>query len=207
MTAPTPDASGNIAAGYYHAEGDAPGTVRYWDGTGWASDPMLPPPGAISAPGGVFSQDRFGGVGIRIGAIVLDGIAFIVTAILVSIPFAEDVSNADNSFEFQINGWAALLGPIAFLALTVALVAATGASPGKLMVGLRITTADGVTPPGYGPAALRSLPWALTLIPFLGIVIWFGIVITSLVTISNDNECRSVFDRISNTRVVLKSRL
>ena len=209
MTTPTPDAAGNIAPGYYYAEGDPPGTVRYWDGTQWTGSPMPSPPGASpAAPNAAgFSQERFGGMGIRIGAILLDGLVFLVVAVLVSLPFADNVSNSDTSFEFQVTGGAVFIGPLVYLALTIVMVATIGASPGKLMVGLRITTADGTTPPGYGPAALRSLPWLPTLIPLLGVVIWLGIVIASLVTISNDAERRSLFDRVANTRVVRKSAL
>ena len=31
-------------SGYYEAQGDPPGTVRYWDGERWTTEPMVPPP-------------------------------------------------------------------------------------------------------------------------------------------------------------------
>lgn len=45
-----------MAAGWYHAEGDPPGTVRYWDGSLWRGEPQpsvsaqpAPPVGAPTA--------------------------------------------------------------------------------------------------------------------------------------------------------------
>ena len=37
-------------AGHYHAEGDPPDTVRYWDGTQWVGDPQPAPSTAVPAP-------------------------------------------------------------------------------------------------------------------------------------------------------------
>lgn len=36
--------------GWYHAEGDPEGTVRYWDGTVWQGEPQLPPAAATANP-------------------------------------------------------------------------------------------------------------------------------------------------------------
>ena len=38
--------------GWYHAEGDAEGTVRYWDGTQWVGGPVSSPSGSAPAAGG-----------------------------------------------------------------------------------------------------------------------------------------------------------
>lgn len=38
-----------MAAGWYHAEGDPPGSVRYWDGSLWRGEPQAPV-GAQPAP-------------------------------------------------------------------------------------------------------------------------------------------------------------
>lgn len=48
MTNDTP----NMPAGWYHAEGDAPGTQRYWDGSSWQGEPQA----VASAAGGAGSM-------------------------------------------------------------------------------------------------------------------------------------------------------
>jgi len=214
MTGPTPDSSGNISPGLYYAEGDPPGTVRQWDGTQWVGGPVPAPPGSATAPpppsgaagaaGAMGAVSNAAGTGVRIGAILIDGLIFGVISALLTIPFLEDTNPDSNSFEFEATGIGTFIGPLIVLGLTILLVATQGGSPGKLMLGLRITMADGTTPIGYGPATMRSLPWVATLIPLLGIVVWFALVITSLVFISNDSERRSVFDRTANTRVIRK---
>jgi uncharacterized RDD family membrane protein YckC len=209
MTGPTPDSSGNIAPGLYRAEGDPPGTVRQWDGTQWVGGPVPAPPGSAAAPppgpgAGLGAAGNFAGTGVRIGAILIDGLIFVVIAILTTLPFLEDTDPDSNSFEFEATGFSSFIGPLVVLALTIFLVATQGGSPGKLMLGLRVTLADGTTPIGYGPAAMRSVPWLPTLIPLLGVLVWLGVVIGSLIMISNDPERRSVFDRVANTRVIRK---
>lgn len=202
MTGPTPDPSGNIAPGLYHAEGDPPGTVRQWDGTQWVGGPVPAPPG--SAGGMAAPPGNFADMGVRFGAMAIDAIVFAVVSVVLTLPFLEDTSTTDNSFEFQVTGFGSIVGPLAVIALWIVMVTVWGGSPGKLMLGLRITTANGTTPPGFGPAAIRALVWVPTLIPLLGIVAWLGIVIASIIFISNDHERRSVFDRAANTRVIRK---
>ena len=209
MTGPTPDHSGNIAPGLYHAEGDPPGTVRQWDGTQWVGAPVPAPPGSAAGPppppgSGMAGTSNFAGTGVRIGAIVIDGILFAIISVLATIPFIEDTNPDSNSWEFEATGIGTFIGPLVVLALTILLVATQGGSPGKLMLGLRVTLPDGTTPVGYGPAVMRVVPWVLTLIPLLGILVWLGVVIASLVFISNDAARRSVFDRVANTRVIRK---
>ncbi len=45
-------------AGHYHAEGDPPDTVRYWDGTQWVGDPMPTPSTAVPAPPAAVAGER-----------------------------------------------------------------------------------------------------------------------------------------------------
>lgn len=43
------DMSTSRGAGWYHAEGDPPGTQRYWDGAAWQGGPQVSPDGALGA--------------------------------------------------------------------------------------------------------------------------------------------------------------
>jgi uncharacterized RDD family membrane protein YckC len=197
MTTPTPDSSGNIAPGLYHAEGDPPGTVRQWDGTQWVGGPVPAPPGAMAAP--LRSKDQFGGVGIRIGASLLDVVISIALALVIGGTAAAgtsiDVGN--------------VIAAVLFIGIQVFLIGQFGGTPGKLIVGLRITEADGTTtPPSWRHAAMRVIPIAiLTSIPVVSFFAGITILVLCLVWVSSDAERRSPYDRIGDTRVVYKNKL
>ena len=92
--------------------------------------------------------------------------------------------------------------------LLVVVTTVYGASPGKLILGLRITEEDGVsTPIEIGMSARRYLPTLVGLIPIVGSLLSIGVAVTNLVFVSNDHERRSVYDRVGNTRVVYANRL
>lgn len=202
--------------GYYYAEGDPVGTVRYWDGTQWTGEPMPPPPAGASIPGAPmagtgFDRDRFGTVGVRIGAALLDLVITIVVALAVALPLvAADVvdSTTDATTGSGVNA-ASIAGALVMMAIQVGLIRQFGGTPGKLILGLRITEADGTTtPPALKTAAMRVIPIAIvTNIPILGFVAGVFVLVMSIVWVNGDTERRSVFDRVGETRVVYQTRL
>jgi uncharacterized RDD family membrane protein YckC len=206
MTTPTPDANGSIPPGYYQAEGDPPGLVRQWDGTQWVGGPIPPPPStAAPAPGIGLPAANTAGIGVRIGAVLIDGLILFILIIAFTIPFAETTTTTDDGFEFSTtNGAGGYIAMFGYLALTVFLVSTKGGSLGKLALGLRVTELDGTTPPAYGPSTMRVVPWALTIIPLLGVLVWLGVAIAGTIMIANDDQRRSVSDRIGSTLVVRK---
>ena len=188
-------------AGYYHAEGDPEGTVRYWDGANWSGEPkpldnqpdlrgsILNP---ISVdPGLSADNSRYGGLGIRIGASAIDT----AIGVVIITPFSTSVF---------LSGLALSL----YWMVVVVMVARLGGSPGKLAVGLRVTKIDGVTsPPGDRESVIRTLPGLLGLIPVVGGLISLGIGLISIRYVATDPQRRSIYDRIGGTRVVYKNRL
>ena len=188
-------------AGYYHAEGDPEGTVRYWDGANWSGEPkpldnqpdlrgsILDP---ISVnPGLSADNSRYGGLGIRIGASAIDT----AIGVIIITPFSTSVF---------LSGLALSL----YWIVLVVMVARLGGSPGKLAVGLRVTKIDGVTsPPGDRESVIRTLPGLLGLIPVVGGLISLGIGLISIRYVATDPQRRSIYDRIGGTRVVYKNRL
>ena len=197
--------------GYYPAQGDPPGTVRYWDGNQWSDEPMEPPPGYTPTPS--FDRDRFGGVGVRIGATVIDGIISLIVMIPVMWSWFRDIldeidagATADE-IDTTVPG-SVIVAILAWTAVNIALIAFAGGTPGKLLTGLRITTEDGVTtPPGLLRAVLRMLPGVVSLLPLVGGLIGLVVTISSLIWVNTDPERRSAYDRIAGTRVVKKSSL
>ena len=197
----------DMPAGHYHAEGDPPETVRYWDGSQWVGDPIpAPPTAAPAAPDATSGHDpRFATLGVRLGAAIIDAIiGLVIVGVLVAVFFG--TSDGDG-FEATASPPAALLIGVIFYVFYLWLVVQFGGTPGKLIVGLRITDEDGSTPVGWRGAFMRSLPGLLGNIPVLGILITLGAAIASLIMISNDPERRSAYDRIGSTRVVRKEYL
>lgn len=194
--------------GYYAAQGDPPGTIRYWDGRQWSPEPMPAPPGwhPDHRPG----DERFATVWIRVGATLIDGLIGLVVSLVYVIPYLVDVfedidAGGDGTgVEVELPAYGYLLG-LALSAVWLLCVAYLGGTPGKLMVGLRVTLADGATtPPGLGPAVLRALPGLAGIIPLLGPFIGLGFAVASVFMVNNDPERRSAYDRIAGTRVVRK---
>ena len=152
--------------------------------------------------------DRFAGLGIRFGAALLDVIV-VVVLVLIVVAIAFGSSDDDGDFEaFASGGEAIVVGVIVWALYSVLLVVQLGGTPGKVMLGLRITEEDGRTPVTYRSAAMRALPGLLSnVIPVVGSLIALAAAIASIVMISNDPERRSAYDRIGSTRVVRKSAL
>ncbi len=196
------------APGHYHAEGDAPGTVRYWDGSQWVGDPMPPPPPAAPPPPpGASAVEtsgvRYGDLGVRFGAAAIDIVIVVILSFVLLLAFFG--TSSDDGIEAYAGGADAVLLSAVLTAAYIGIIVAKAATPGKMLVGLRITEADGetsVTPRG---AVMRSLPYIVGLIPVLGGLIVLGCGIAAIVMISSDSaERRSIYDRIGNTRVVRK---
>jgi uncharacterized RDD family membrane protein YckC len=195
--------------GYYPAQGDPPGTVRYWDGTEWSAEPMPPPPGwdPDRRPG----DERFATVWVRIGATLIDGLISVLISLVFLIDYLidviEDIDAGGDGTAVDLPGATYLLG-IALSVVWMLCVAFLGGTPGKLMVGLRVTLADGrTTPPGLTPAAVRSLPGFAGIVPLIGPLIGVGFAISSVIMVNTDPECRSAYDRLAGTRVVRKRHL
>lgn len=198
--------------GYHHGQGDPPGTVRWWDGTQWVGDPVPAPPGWTPPPK-PRPNLRFGNVGRRIAATMID--AAINAAFLLAVAWDEirslfeQLSDGVPQDEIVADFPPGLyvMGVAIFVVFTL-LVAYAGGTPGKLLLGLRITLEDGATtPPGLGRALLRRVPDAVALLPGVGGVLASAVLIGSLVMVIVDAERRSVFDRIGGTRVVYADRL
>jgi uncharacterized RDD family membrane protein YckC len=108
-------------------------------------------------------------MGRRLGAFLIDVIIMSVIMVLLAVLFlgvpamASDPKNADNSVLFSTAYLAFLLVDfLVFLAYQIALVALRGATPGKMILGMRIVRTENGQVPGWIPAILR---W---LIPFIG---------------------------------------
>jgi uncharacterized RDD family membrane protein YckC len=200
------DQTPSAAPGWYQAPGDPDGTQRYWDGTNWVGGPepisQQAPPTAGSydsagaSPGMTPSGRTLATAGQRIGARLIDTVIVVAIGVfMIAAIVGTDVGDVSAGF---------LLGGIAFgflyEAVTVSLL---GGSPGKLILGLAVVTADtDETPPGWTAGILRWIPGLVSNIPVIGPIIGLVIFIVSLVWLFNDEQRRTVYDRIAKTMVI-----
>lgn len=180
--------------GWYYADGDPPGTMRYWDGAQWVGEPTTQQP-TYATPGG----HQYGGAGIRLGARILDAIIVGIPAVLIALA----VIDADNITSGTNFGFA-IIGLIIGFLYEVGFTATQGATPGKMILGLKVIAEDGTSPPGWNPAIMRWLPGLVNIIPGAGGLLSLVLAIASGVMISNDDQNRSVQDRVGKTFVIKK---
>lgn len=197
----------SIQPGWYAADGDPPGTQRYWDGNQWIGEPQASAatPLAYEQSGGHALADPWE----RIGAAILDWMilfipgAVVIAAVLGFFAAAENSIDDDSGFGFASEltsfGGSLVLGLLSFLwwALWVHF---KGGTPGKLIVGLRVAKADGTTASG-APAFLRAANRLVGIVPFVGLLMWV-VDLASVVMLFADDRHRTVMDLVAGTVVV-----
>ncbi len=192
--------------GWYHAQGDPPGTQRYWDGTQWQGGPQ--------PTGQQFNAGATGGLdlaepGNRFLARLLDTIGYIIVNFILAIPFGVGAVLA-GSDEVSI-GTGILVGLIGLVVLfvnEVILTTKNGGTVGKKILGMKVVNADG-SDIDQPVAIRRASPYiglsVLGLIPVLGAIgglISFVLAVVGLIMLFTDDERRLPWDRIADTRVV-----
>lgn len=151
------------------------------------------------------------GRGRRFVARLIDSVAVMVLGVMALVIWA---STRQEGAEAYLTGPGGGTRAAAFLTWVVviatlfnefALVALTGSSVGKLLVGTKIVTKRGHRI-GAGRAFVRYSPALILLIPVAGDVLGIILVVANVLGVLVDPEQRSAFDRISATRVVLRFR-
>lgn len=189
--------------GWYHADGDPPGTHRYWDGSSWIGEPQSI--GAPSGPGAATGlpphvPGTLASPWQRIGARLLDGVVLLLlfSALTVGV-LDEDMYGAD-----QTPSAGAVAGMLIISALwEIGFVATLGGTPGKLMLGLRVADQEtGSIPPSLRDAVMRWLPTLAGLVPLIGTLAAFVILVLSVVWLFSHAQRQTVYDRVATTYVV-----
>ncbi len=188
-------------AGHYHAKGDPPGTVRFWDGAQWQGGPTAPPE-KRTQPAGLPTELRLASPGRRIGARVLDYLVWLAIAVLVALILGVEVGD---SLRADIGMNASFRQNLVWLAavatLEIGMVVAHGSSPGKLALDLTVTDAHGDLP-SLKQAALRISPLGLVLLGSFGSWAVLILAFISLVLMFVDSNHQTVWDKIAKTVVV-----
>ncbi len=154
------------APGWYHGDGDPPGTERYWNGGAWMGEPRLiggvnpgptppgGPPGASAKPGQVsqWRPEELAGYGQRFVAAWIDIAAW---AIPMFVAF-QLTGGFDSEEDFGRGAGIGILAAVlVWLANGWLAPAVTGQSLGKALLGTRLVNDRTGRPPGLGWMALR----------------------------------------------------
>ena len=206
----------SMAAGWYEAPGDPPGTKRYWDGNQWTTDPMTDaqmaaqtgataapaaaagaaPIGAAAGAAPVAGMSQWGELapwGTRAVGLVIDWALFaLVPYIAIFILGAVFGAISD-----ALGALVIFVGYIAVFALFLYVlgygVGTTGQSPGKRMMGIKIVGKETGQVIGGGA----------------GIGRWFAHIIDSLVCYIGwlmplwDSERQTIADKLIGTYAII----
>ncbi len=197
------DAPQTQPPGWYYAQGDPPGTQRYWDGSSWQGGPQ-PVPGS----GGEPAIDTVAGQTLaepvkRIGARVIDGVIWFIISVLVPALFGGGLLSSDVGFA------RALLLTIVTGALVVVyevlMIGTQGATLGKMALGLKVVNEDGSAADymtGVQRMALYIAFIFIGLIPILGGLLYLGVAVAGLVLLFQDPKRQTPWDKVGKTIVL-----
>ncbi len=158
------DMSGSQPPGWYYAQGDPPGTQRYWDGSQWTGAPQ--PVGGAADPGfgGMAATGQFATAGDRFVAFLID--YGIVLAAYVAILIVTAIFGAISDTLGTLIGLLAWLAVVAYSIYNwIYLQGTTGQTFGKKYRGIKLVEEATQQPVGPLMAFVRGLLQAVFAIP------------------------------------------
>ncbi len=198
--------AGQQPPGWYHAHGDPTGTQRYWDGTAWVGTPQPGPDSPIDDAVNVALPIP------RMAARVIDWVLWLAIRAGAA-AFVGYVAGSDSADTWLDRALIPTLGVILIAVYELSMVARSGATVGKMALGLEVVNADGSTVDlstsmlrifpllvvGLAEAFLFGLTWWVTA---LGLVAVLAVVVYAFVALFTDPTRRTPWDRLAGTLVV-----
>ena len=195
------DAPQTQPPGWYYAQGDPPGTQRYWDGSSWQGGPQ-PVPGMGASGVSDTSADTLAEPVKRIVARLIDGVIWFVISALVPGLFG------GGPFGDIGIGAAVVLSVVSgalVVAYEVVMIGTRGATFGKLALGLKVVNEDG-SEPDYNTGLRRMYLYIafifIGLIPILGGLAFLGVAVAGLIMLFTDAKRQTPWDKVGKTLVM-----
>ena len=168
--------------------------------------PPPPPPPPSGPPAGGPAPLESVGPWPRFGARIVDGLVLLIPNLLIGAVFSDGTStgfgtSGSGAGVFVAGVISALLG----FGYAVYLESTTGATIGKKVLKLKVVGLDGGNP-STEMAAKRNAWLLLSILPILGGIASFIIVIVIAVTISNDPFNRGAHDNFAGGSAVVRAR-
>ena len=189
----------------------------------WGAPPPAPPggyqPGGYQQPAqpyqygyGIPTQGTLATPGKRILARIVDWLIMIVIVVplyLVVIGTSTSTSSSDSSGSSLGVGIAfggmfvlLLLVTVGQVLYEVGFIAIKGATPGKMLLRVRVVRESDGQVPGWGPAFMRWLPTLVSLVPCVGSFLSLGLWIWALVNLFSNPKRQTPFDLAAKTIVI-----
>lgn len=193
------DSSATQPPGWYYAQGDPPGTQRYWDGSQWVGGPQAAQ-GAADAGGGYAAQGAVGAAGrpaefgSRLLAWLIDAAIVLVgyIAIVILLVIGSAISDALGSI-LALVGYLALFGFVIWN--SIIRQGSTGQTIGKSQQNIKLVADSSGQPVGGVMAFVRLLVASVLSICFI-------VVILDYLWPLWDAEKKRLTDKILNFSVV-----
>lgn len=151
--------------------------------------PAPPPPGWGVQPGG-----HPGGLGVRFGARVIDGILVGIVAGLLALLFGA-------SSNIMVTG---LFSGVLMFGYFVAMEVTQGRTIGKMLLGLSVRGPGGAPKPDVKQSAIRNAFTLLTIVPYVGGLLAFIAYVVIAVTINGSPTKQGKHDELAGGTQVVK---
>ena len=164
-----------------------------------------PPPNPYGAPGGYpappppgwggYQGVHPGGLGVRFGARVIDGLLVGIVAGLLALAFGA-------SSNIMVTG---LFSGVLMFAYFVAMEVTQGRTVGKMLLGLSVRGPGGAPKPDVKQSAIRNAFTLLTIVPYVGGLLAFIAYVVIAVTINGSPTKQGKHDELAGGTQVVKS--
>jgi uncharacterized RDD family membrane protein YckC len=137
---------------------------------------------------------------VRLAAYIIDGLFLLIPEAVVGAAIGSAVffGQGPNSEWGAARAWVTVVSLLIHAAYFVGFWAARGQTPGMMLLRLRVVRADTGQPVDASTALLRFLPFAVTLVPLIGVLAALLIAVTTAI----DQRKQGIHDRLANTMVV-----